>query len=193
MPRLCSSLLLSLLIASSANAITLTFEGITTTEGYVNPVPNGYGNLNWTNFYVVNGQDPFYVNTGYGAGTVSGQHVAYNYASQQATTAGSPFDFNSVYLTAAWNTGLNIRVRGLNSGNLLYDNTVVVNPDAPTLFNFNYLGIDRLIFDSFGGVGPGGTQFAMDDMTINAIPEPGTGLLVIGGLLGLAGWRRGRA
>jgi hypothetical protein len=25
------------------------------------------------------------------------------------------------------------------------------------------------------------------------IPEPGTGLLVFAGLLGLAGWRRGRA
>jgi hypothetical protein len=25
------------------------------------------------------------------------------------------------------------------------------------------------------------------------VPEPGTGMLVIGGLLGLAGWRRARA
>ncbi len=43
-------------------------------------------------------------------------------------------------------------MRGLNSGNLLYDSTVIVNATGPTLFTFNYLGIDQLIFESSGGV-----------------------------------------
>jgi hypothetical protein len=185
------SCLLSLVIASSAQAITLTFDDITN-AACCNPVPTGYGGLSWSNFYVEDGsRNP---NTGYANAAVSGTYVAFNGNGEQATTSGSPFDFTSVYLTAAWNNGLNVRVRGLNGGNVLYDNTVTVNTNRPTLFNFNYLGIDQLIFDSFGGtdahLGPGGTHFAMDNMTINPVPEPGTALLLIAGLLELAGWRR---
>jgi hypothetical protein len=71
---------------------------------------------------------------------------------------------------------LNINLKGYNSGSLIYDQTVVVNTDAPTWFNFNFNNIDNLVFESFGGVDDGigtgsGTQFAMDDFTY-VIPEP---------------------
>ena len=34
---------------------------------------------------------------------------------------------------------------------------------------------------------------SLTSLTITAVPEPGTGLLVIAGLVGIAGWRKGRA
>ena len=191
--------LLSLITAIPSHALTLTFDNLAT-DTCCNEVPNGYGGLTWQNVNYINGRDynpnnpnpppSGNYNGGYNNGRVSGAFVAYNAYGREATVRGSSFDFTSIYLTAAWNTGLNVRVRGLSSGNVLYDNTVVVNSDAPTLFNFNYLGVDQLIFDSFGGVNAGystsGTQFVMDNMTINPVPEPSTGVLLIAGLLGVS-------
>ncbi|MBN3899911.1 MAG: hypothetical protein HWQ41_32980 [Nostoc sp. NOS(2021)] len=45
----------------------------------------------------------------------------------------SVFDFNSAYLTAAWNDGLSVTVEGLNRGATLYSKTVVVDTTQPTL------------------------------------------------------------
>ncbi|MHC5830389.1 MAG: PEP-CTERM sorting domain-containing protein, partial [Nostoc sp.] len=95
----------------------------------------------------------------------------------------SVFDFNSAYLTAAWNNGLSVTVQGLKSGATLYSKTVVVDTTQPTLVNFDFFGVDELKFTSFGGVEPdylikkgGGTQFALDNFTFNekatSVPEP---------------------
>jgi hypothetical protein len=43
-------------------------------------------------------------------------------------------------------------------------------------------------------LGPTGNElFPIPFLDMTAVPEPGTGSLVIAGLLGLAGWRRARA
>lgn len=57
---------------------------------------------------------------------------------------------------------------------------------TPTFFGFNYNGIDTLKLSSFGGedavLGSRGMQFAMDDFTYQAVPEPTSalGTLAIG-------------
>jgi PEP-CTERM motif len=197
MRRLCPALMLLLLVASAAHALPLTFDDITADTSCCTTIPTGYGGLDWSGFGVAGA--PTNTDSGYENAIVSGAFIAFNEAGDQAIvfTEDGSFDFLGAYLTAAWNDGLNVRVRGRRSGALLYDRTVVVNTDAAQLITFDYLGIDELIFDSFGGVHHDGflglgTNFAMDDMTLNAVPEPGTGLLVIGGLLGFAGWRRKR-
>jgi hypothetical protein len=187
---------LALLIASSTKALTLTFDDITTENIWI--VPDGYGGLDWINFAVEDGTNN--PGSGYYNGVVSGRYVAWNNGALQATVSASDypvFSFRSAYLTAAWNNDLNIRVRGMRFNSVQYDTTVTVDTAGPTLFNFDYFNVTHLIFDSYGGVDdPGlsgmGTHFAMDQMTIETVPEPGTGLLVIAGLLGLAS-RRCRA
>src|SRR5260221_13569032 len=72
-------------------------------------------------------------------------------APAEIDSLGTNFNFLSAYLTGAWNNNLNIEVQGFSGTNLLYDTTVVASATSPTLFTFNYLDIDRLTFNSFGG------------------------------------------
>lgn len=199
--RLLRLLSVGLILAASAfvaHADTLTFDDITTDVSIDVSVPNGYGDFDWNEFHVVH-KDYYHPESGYTRGTVSGNYTAFNWGSQVATVNDTLFDFNSAYLTAAWNTGLNIQVEGFLGGVSVHNTTVVVDNTGPTLFNFDFLGIDSLFFTSFGGVdanpddGGSGTHFAMDNFTYNVIPLPSAALLgMLGmGLVGLC--RRWRA
>lgn len=177
------TLALSMCAYSTASASILDFEGLSSGQ---TPIGNGYGGLNWSNMFVLNPATDIFGTSGYPGGLVSGDNVAFNGGGSAATVSNGTFDFNSVYLAGAWNDGLNVRAQGFLNGNLLYDQTVVTsyattNGASATLFNFNFLGIDELVFSSFGGTyqggNGGGTQFVMDDMEINrnnVVPEPGT-------------------
>ncbi|MCC5625664.1 PEP-CTERM sorting domain-containing protein [Nostoc sp. CHAB 5715] len=170
-------------IGAVAQATVLTFDDIAPIS-YLSPIPNGYGGFNWDNFYYRNGSDSAISLTGYDNGRVSGDYLSFNGFGEPAVVSDGIFDFNSAYLTAAWNDGLSITVEGLNRGATLYSKTVVVNTTQPTLVNFDYFGVDELKFTAFGGVEPDyliskggpGTQFTLDNFTFNekvtSVPEP---------------------
>jgi hypothetical protein len=103
----------------------------------------------------------------------------------------TPFTFTSAYITGAWNSGLNITIQGFNGATMVDSETIVVSSTAPTLETFNWSGLTEVTFNSFGGT-PNptydgfGTQFALDNLTINApTPEPSGSLLVGVGLAAL--------
>ena len=80
-------------------------------------------------------------------------------------------------------------MQGFSGANLLYDQTVVASATNPTLFAFNYLDIDRLVFSSFGGQPAFGvpdwdSYFTMDNMSFEFVPEPSTVLLTAFGVVG---------
>jgi len=175
----------SVLPFSARSQTVITFDDIPTPNLYAS-IPNGYQGLDWsTNFSVLNaiqatddGQYP----SGYFYGMVSPSNVAYNgSASPVEVDAPTNFNFLSTYLTDAWNSNLNLEVEGFNGGTLLYSNTVVASATSPTLFTFDYLNIDRLTFNSYGGQSAGfgysGGNFVMDNMTFDFIPEPSSLLL----------------
>jgi PEP-CTERM motif-containing protein len=151
-------------------------------------IANGYQGLSWSNFWCLNGIlyptiFPFDTN-GYYYGVVSGSNVAFNPSGDpvEIDSPGTNFNFLSAYFTGAWNSNLNIEVQGFDGTNLLYDQTVVASATHPTLFTFNYLDVNRLYFDSYGGENAGfpdgsGAQFAMDNFTFDFIPEPSSLLL----------------
>lgn len=170
-----------------AQGIVLTFDDLPAASG--NPIPNGYGGLNWNNFFYLTTSTSAVNTSGYINGTVSSPNVAFNGFGAPATVSpgGGQFDFNSAYLTGAWNNGLNILIEGFLGGITKYATTVVVDTTSATLFNFDFLGIDSLRLTSFGGIDAGysgsGTQFVLDNFTYNskAVPEPTTmlGLLTV--------------
>jgi hypothetical protein len=178
---------------SGGSQTVITFDDIPTPHIYAS-IPNGYQGLSWsTDFSCLNavsftsGFGP----NGYIYGLVGGSNVAYNGSgSPVEIDALTNFDFLSAYFTGAWNSNLNIEVQGYSGTNLLDDQTVIASATNPTLFTFNYLDIDRLTFNSFGGqnagfINSGGENFVMDDFTFEFIPEPSSLLLTILGAVTL--------
>ncbi|HUA17744.1 MAG TPA: PEP-CTERM sorting domain-containing protein [Bryobacteraceae bacterium] len=175
----------------SLRADVITFDDLTFSS-LDEAIPNGYSGLNWSNFGVINTADAFSEigANGYTNGTVSGTNVAFNENGTAAAVSDGDFTFNSAYFTAAWNTGLTITVVGKEGGVTVDTTSFVVNTTGPTLETFNWTGIDELDFSSSGGTNAGyngsGTQFAMDNMSINSVPEPSTLPLVVAALIGAA-------
>ncbi len=149
-------------------AVVITFDDIETTYGF-GAVENGYGGLNWVNFGYVN--QVFHPGSGYENGLASGDYTAFNWYAKPAEVTGDLFDFQSTFLTAAWNNGLNILVEGFSGGILKYSQNVVVNPSESKQFIFDYIGVDRVKFTSSGGVDANpndnivGRNFVMDNFT----------------------------
>jgi hypothetical protein len=154
-------------------ATTLTFDNLPSSlEG---PIPNGYGGLDWLNFDYLDSSTEAPV-SGYSHGTVSAPNVAFNAFSEPSSVSGTSFNFIGADLTGAWNNGLSVTVDGYDHNVLVDQETVVVNTNTPTWFEFNFNGITDLVFSSSGGVSAGydgsGTHFAMDNFTYSALADP---------------------
>jgi hypothetical protein len=187
----------------------ITFDDMHET-GSGSYIPNGYQGLVWSNFACLNAFlvganfPPFQSNlsNGYYNGMVSASNVAYNaFGGDAEIDSVTNFNFLGAYLTGAWSSNLNIEVRGFNGTNLVYDETKVASATNPTLFAFDYLNIDRLYFNAYGGEdagfppsdGQGGTWFVMDNFMFEFIPEPSSFLLAaLGGVSLIAFLRRKR-
>ncbi len=201
------SLAILMSLATSAPSQTLvTFDDfdLSHAHAYSTNIPNGYQGLNWTNFGIVNGilQSSAlggYL-SGYNYGMVTPSNVAYNAFGNPAEidSPGTNFSFLSAYLTGAWNSNLNIEVEGFNGAAEIYDTNVVASATNPTLFTFNYLNINRLYFNSYGGElagfgGGAGENFVMDNFDFEFIPEPSSLLLTaLGGVSLVAFLKRKR-
>ena len=182
----------------AASTLTLTFDELATPyDGYENRAPmTTYGSFQWNNFYVFNAADTLHLqNTGYPNALVSGKNIAFNWFGEVALfKSGARFDLNSAYLTAGWNDGLRVEVQGFVGTTLTHNQTFTINSTAPTLVNFNYLGVTEVRFRSFGGVAHGypngsGVHFAMDDLVVT-IPEPAPVTIISLGAVLIMAWRR---
>ena len=167
-----------------ADGIVLAqFDDVPLTDG-VGEVLDGYAGLDWDAFYA---EDPAialagFEDTGYHNGVVSPLNAVYNGAARDATVSSAGnFDFDSVWLTGAWRDGLKITVSGYDDGELKYKETVTVDHDEATLFNFDFDDIDQLVFSSKGGTNAGlggdGTHFVADDFQFDISPGTITGKL----------------
>jgi hypothetical protein len=172
------------MILVSAQSL-ITFDDLPSRSSFpYTSIPAGYNGLLWSNFLVIDAIDSITPNGGQN-GTVSPKNVAFNnYGAPANISSSAPFDLDSAYLTASWNDGLTIEVQGFVGTTLAYDNIYVVTTAAPTLVDFNYLGINEVNFISSGGTqhtgySSSGTQFVIDNVTV-AVPEPSkVGLLTV--------------
>ncbi len=167
------------LATASARATLLTFDNLTAgnpTEIYYPPVPSGYGGLNWNNFGVAASSD--FPGCGYSSGVVSPGNEIFNEFGNPASVSLSNgfFDLYSAYLTAALNlsTPLNVQVEGFDGTKMVYDNTYTVYNTGPTLINFDYTGVNQVVFISSPS-----QQFVLDNMSVN-VPDPLNTLALFG-------------
>jgi hypothetical protein len=140
-------------LPSIAQAATLTFDDLSSPGPYMGSykdMPSNYAGFTWNDFSY-DSTPPEY--TGYINGVVSPTTILFNTAARPAAfSRPQTFDFTRAYLTAAWSNGLNILVEGFFGTTQTYSRTVTVNTDRPTLFNFDFLGVDRVLFTSSEGV-----------------------------------------
>lgn len=175
-------------VGHAQGTTTLTFDEFTLPlPGEVIPVPNGYGSLQWNNFYVLNSSNARSP-SGFQNALVSPDNFISNGSGDSAqVNSADPFDLNSAYMTADWMDGLQVEAQGFVGSTLRYTNVYTINTGGPTLVAFNYYGINQVSFIAFGGTqnplySGSGSEFAIDNMTVT-VPEPSRISLL---LLGLA-------
>lgn len=193
--RICCIAAMAFAVAGAAHGAMIqdiiTFEDIPTSQ--YQAIPDGYRGFDWSLFFNVMNADATYplYETGYTNGVVSGVNVAYNSLEQDVSMTrqeGKDFDLIGLYLTAAWREDVSVRMQGLRDGLVVYEETVQIDPYAPTWFQLDFLDIETLAFHSEGGVdvnfGEGNTlngpHFVLDDVTV-MVPEPTSLLLLVAG------------
>lgn len=175
------SLALGLLFFGSANATVVTFDDLGSGN---NLVSAGYQGLNWTGIYTLNN------NWGYGNHAVSGAGYVYGGccgSSDTISTNSGTFDLVNGYFSTLQNYGAQFNVYGYLGGLEIYSKTISTSA-APSLINFEFLGVDRVVFQSSYVA-----NLAIDNLqisTANRVPEPNSIALLCLGLVGACLSRR---
>ncbi len=163
-----------LLCLSAAAAETINFDDLDAFWSHLQPVPPGYGGLEWKNFSSMHVATDYgkAALTGYVTGMVSPEFVVYNDNGMPAEfSSDKPFTFVSACLTAAWLDGLDVAVEGYLDEKLVETMTVKVSPTASQLFTFDFKGVNRVTFTPSGGTAlkgytGDGAFFVMDNLEI---------------------------
>jgi len=171
--------------------VTINFDDL---PGTLLPIPNGYNNLNWSNYYYLDGVNYYGNPSGYQNGVVSPNNVAFNGFGDPASIwqrTADPFVVYSGYLTAAWNDNLQVDLTGYYAGNPVISGSFLISTNGPTYFYATApVWIDTFTIVSSGGTNHGyggsGEHYALDDLTVFTTPEPGTLILIGTGIIGLA-------
>lgn len=197
------------LLGQPAAALTIAFDDLTDTSfGFGGtPIANGYQGLNWVNWNVLNTTDAqsIFGPSGATPGTVSLPNIAYNSDGGEAIfSSTTPFEFDSAYLTAVWNSGMTVTVTGLLNGTQEDQTRLSPSATVATLYTFDWSGVNEVDILPIGGTpclttcgySGSGTQLALDNLIITpstvVTPEPSTLAIVAAGLAGLGVVRRCR-
>ena len=205
--RRAAAIAAALLLASGSHAALITFDdldpiALSPVHYHLADIPDGYADLVWQNMGVIDmsaANAPH--DSGYGPGTISPNNVAFN---NIGTAAGfsstSRFTLESAYFTAAWNDGLQVDAQGFSDGVLLFSTSFTLDTTKPSLITFNWSNIDSVTLFSHDGtpvstIGGSGTHFALDNLSISAVPEVDSSLMTTLGLFAIGGLvlKRGRS
>jgi hypothetical protein len=121
-------------------------------------------------------------------GTVSLPCMAINSLGAPAeVTSATPFTYNGGYFTAGSQNGLSLRITGLFGMTTLFTQTLTLSTAGPQLFDVNWTGVNRVLFEP--GTGAFGDGVIFDNLRFNnapdpsITPEPSTWALVTTGLM----------
>ncbi|WP_188064800.1 Ig-like domain-containing protein [Sphingobium sp. KCTC 72723] len=131
------------------------------------PLPADYHGFSLTGpsdpVYVVD--EGLYPTSGYAAGSVNpGENVALGWFARSPIvikqTDGADFDFDSMYLTSAWDSAQTVHLEGKQDGAVLYSLDVAINNIAATFVDVDWSGIDELT------ISHPGQHIAMDNISL---------------------------
>jgi hypothetical protein len=154
-------------------------------------IPNGYAGLDWNNFGYSNATISPCSLEGYGTALTSSPNVAFNDSGNPASISSvTPFTLVSADFAAAWNNGLMVSITAKLGATTVGTDNFTLNISTRVLETFNFGPVTELDFSSSGGTEStnlfqygGGTQFAVDNLVVSTVPEPGTFWLI--GLVGV--------
>lgn len=142
--------------SSTKTQVLLDFEDLELSSGDgeasgVTPLPADYHGFSLTvpgNTVHAMHEDT-YPGSGYVVGSVNpGDNVAFDpFASNPVVikqTDGADFDFDSMYLTSAWDSAQTVHLEGKQDGAVLYSLDVAINNIAATFVDVDWSGIDEL-------------------------------------------------
>ncbi len=203
---------LTLIAAFSAGAEVVNFDDLP--ANFITGFPPTYAGLNWQGFQALNvpqliGLDG--ATAPYATSVVSSPNVAFNFACDAATeaiahtcntadfSAAAPFSLDSAYLAGAYQDGLQVLVTGYLGGNVVDSETLTVSySTGAQLVTFDWLNVDDVTFESWGGTRVAGccgsgSDFTMDNLTVDlgagSVPEPST-FMLLASVLAVTGCRR---
>ncbi len=188
---------------TSAKATVIGFDDIPSS---FSQVANGYNGFNWNNTFAVSGTLAAVFlgpTNGFTQGVISPGNVGSNgTGGVSGFSSATNFSLQSLYLTAIWNTGMNVLIEALDNGSVIGSTNFLINASSPTLALLNWGSLDEVRLTASGGTSTGPfntTQFAIEDITfgaastISSVPLP-AGVMFLGtALFGVAGLGRIRS
>jgi hypothetical protein len=182
---------------SSASANTLTFDDLPgLADGQFAPINDGYGGLNWDNFYYVNAPNqPPGTWLGYDEAVASPPNVATNggfvYTTASISSDYGPIHFDSAYVTQTVLGGswFPTTFTGWRGDQAVYTRQFNEWPGDRDFVTFGWTDLTAVSMSSYAGF------TALDDVTFRFAPEPEAWATTIVAGLGLllAARRRRRA
>lgn len=126
----------------------VNFDALTSSDTLYE-IPNGYEQLNWTNWIATH--QKYYKGYGYINGTISSEYMAYNSSGHPAEVwSDQPFNFKGVYLSVAWRKAKlkKIVIKAWQGNELVYEDTLNASNAGAIYFDADYKNITKISFST---------------------------------------------